>query len=265
MLLTSVIIVLREILEAALLISTLLAATRFICISHNWLRISISSGIAGALLLAWQLRWISNLYGGLGYEMSNALLQAFIYVVILVLIAMLIKVYLRTATRKKPLFFFMGLALSLSITREGSEILIYFSGFMHTKEALSSVMIGSIIGAGVGFSIGALFYFLLSAFDQSISLKIALALLVLVGAGMCSQATMLLIQADVLPSQRPLWNTSSWIPESSLPGQLLYALMGYEATPSPLQVGIYVVSVLVSFVVIVVFHHLYSRSTNSNE
>ena len=64
MLLTSVIIVLREILEAALLISTLLAATRFICISHNWLRISISSGIAGALLLAWQLRWISNLYGG---------------------------------------------------------------------------------------------------------------------------------------------------------------------------------------------------------
>lgn len=263
MLLTSVIIVLREILEAALLIATLLAATRFTSIGHSWLRISIGSGIAGALLFAWQLRWISNLYDGLGYEISNALLQILIYAVILVLIALLLKLYLRATANKKPLLFFMGLALSLSIIREGSEILIYFSGFIHNSETLSSGIIGSIIGAGVGFSFGALFYFLLSALHKSLSLIAALGLLVLVGAGMCSQASMLLMQADFLPSQRPLWNTSSWIPEPSIPGQLLYALIGYEAMPSPLQVSIYAGSVFISLLVAVVSYNFYSRSTNT--
>ena len=43
----------------------------------------------------------------------------------------------------------MGLALSLSIIREGSEILIDFSWFIHNKETLSSGIIGSIIGPGL--------------------------------------------------------------------------------------------------------------------
>ena len=263
MLLTSVIIVLREILEAALLIATLLGATRFAGISHGWLRISISSGIVGALLFAWQLRWVTNLYEGLGYELSNAALQILIYAVILVLIAQLLKLYLQARSHHKPLLFFMGLALSLSIIREGSEILIYFSGFIYHTESLSSGIIGSIIGVGVGFSFGALFYFLLSALNKSLALMVALGLLILVGAGMCSQASMLLMQADVLPSQHPLWNTTDWIAEPSVPGQLLYALLGYEATPSPLQVSIYTGSIVISLIVAVVSYHFYSRSTHT--
>ncbi len=263
MLLTSVIIVLRETLEAALLIATLLAATRFTRISHSWLRMSISGGIVGALLFAWQLRWISNLYDGLGYEISNALLQVLIYMVILVLITLLLKLYLGATTKEEPLLLFMGLALSLSIIREGSEILIYLSGFIHNRETVSSGIIGSVIGAGVGFSFGALFYFLLSALQKKLSFMIALGLLILVGAGMCAQASMLLMQADFLPSQRPLWNTSSWIAEPSIPGQLLYALIGYEATPSPLQVSIYVGSIFISLVVAVISYFFYSRFTNT--
>ena len=48
----------------------------------------------------------------------------------------------------------------------------------------------------------------------------------------------LLVQADWLPSQAPLWDTSAALPENSPPGQLLYALLGYEATPGPWQVGL---------------------------
>jgi len=225
--------------------------------------LAASQRAASTLLFAWQLRWISNIYDGLGYEISNAALQILIYAVILVLIAMLLKLYLWSTTNKKPLLFFMGLALSLSIIREGSEILIYFSGFIHNRETLSSGIIGSIIGAGVGFSFGALFYFLLSALDKSLSLMVALGLLVLVGAGMCSQASMLLMQADFLPSQQALWNTSSWIAEPSIPGQLLYALIGYEATPSPLQVSIYTGSIFISLIVAVVSYKVYSRSAHT--
>ena len=66
---------------------------------------------------------------------------------------------------------------------------------------------------------------------------------------MCAQATLLLIQADGLPAQAPLWNSSRWLPESSPLGQLLYALIGYEATPSPLVVGIYLASMIIALTV----------------
>jgi high-affinity iron transporter len=57
----------------------------------------------------------------------------------------------------------------------------------------------------------------------------------LIGAGMAGQASLLLIQADWLPSQAPLWDSSNLVAENSITGQLLYALIGYEATPTPIQ------------------------------
>jgi len=65
------------------------------------------------------------------------------------------------------------------------------------------------------------------------------ALIALVAAGMAGEVARLLIQADWLPAQEALWDTSGWLPEDSVPGQILYALIGYEATPSPLQAAFY--------------------------
>ena len=55
---------------------------------------------------------------------------------------------------------------------------------------------------------------------------------------------MLLTQADWLPYTAELWNSSTLIPEYSVTGQLLYALVGYEANPSILQVIFYFSSAL---------------------
>jgi high-affinity iron transporter len=49
----------------------------------------------------------------------------------------------------------------------------------------------------------------------------------------------LLIQADWVPSHLPLWDTTDWLSESSVTGQLLYVLVGYEATPTAIQVAFY--------------------------
>jgi high-affinity iron transporter len=57
----------------------------------------------------------------------------------------------------------------------------------------------------------------------------------LFAGNMLSQATLLLTQADWLPSSPALWDTSAWLPENTLSGQLLYAFIGYEATPSWIQ------------------------------
>jgi high-affinity iron transporter len=59
---------------------------------------------------------------------------------------------------------------------------------------------------------------------------------------MVMQITQLLIQADIINGQHAIWNTSSLLNERSLIGQLLYAVIGYEATPTPSQIYAYIIT-----------------------
>ena len=65
-------------------------------------------------------------------------------------------------------------------------------------------------------------------------------------AGMASQAARFLIQADLLPSlATPLWDTSAWLPQTSVVGTLLHSLVGYEAQPAGMQIVFYVLVLVV--------------------
>jgi high-affinity iron transporter len=44
----------------------------------------------------------------------------------------------------------------------------------------------------------------------------------------------------------PIWDTSSFISEQSTVGQVMFAMMGYEATPTLLQVLVYITSIVLS-------------------
>ncbi len=247
MLLTSVIIVLREVLEAALMISILLAMTRKLQRDHRWITLGLTLGLVGAFLHASVISTVSEWFDDAGQEVTNASMQIAIYLLLLAINASL--------ARGGRSGFWINLATSvvvaLSIAREGFEIVIYLSGFAHNPENINRVLTGASLGMGVGFSIGALFYYSLLALSYRYALILSSLLLTLVGASMCSQATMLLMQVDWLPSQIPLWDSSGWVSENSLTGQLMYALMGYESTPSALQVGVYLTSLGIMEIVIV--------------
>ena len=75
---------------------------------------------------------------------------------------------------------------------------------------------------------------------------------------MLSQATLQLTQADWLPAAQPLWDSSYWVSENSITGHVLYSLIGYEATPSGLQVTAYV-SGMISVLFIIVVAKLRAR------
>ncbi len=65
--------------------------------------------------------------------------------------------------------------------------------------------------------------------------------MLLLAAGMASQAARFLIQADVVPSlAAPLWDTSHLIPNSSIVGQALTGLVGYDARPAGMQIAFFV-------------------------
>lgn len=242
MLVTSAIIVLREVLEAALMMGVLFAASRFLQLSSRWVFFALLFGLSGATAYGYFLDPVSELFEGVGQELFNAALQFAIFAVLAAIVFLIAGHLGESRNQDSPLPALMAIAVALGITREGSEVLIYVSGFVQIDDFLSSVGFGSLAGACIGFSVGVLFYYLLLALPERRALSVALVLLSLTASGMCAQATKLLIQADWISVSRPLWDMSGVLPEDSLPGQLLYALIGYEASPSATEVAVHLTS-----------------------
>lgn len=241
MLLSSVIIILREVLEGALLLSVLLALSSLRDWRFHWSLIAFVCGSMGAIIYASEFETISTWFDYTGQEIINSSLHIMI-VVFLTCFALLYQSEQKRYTRS--IIIFMSIAVALTIVREGSEIFLYLSSYLGNNDTLSSVMLGGTIGAGIGVSMGAMLYYSLTYFIPTYCRKIAYVLLAFFCAGMLSHAVTMLTQADWLPSQHVLWDSSGWVKEDSLLGQLLYAVMGYEATPTATQLIAYITGLL---------------------
>lgn len=238
MLLTSVIIVIREVLEAALLVSILMSLCFKLDIARTWFKWGVLGGVVGSIGLGSQMGFISNLFGGIGQEIVDAGLQIFIYICLLYICVEFINHYYQRQPLRGTLRFVLAVIIVCAMSREGSEIYIYLSAFQSLPHASVSLYSGSIIGLGIGLSCCALFYYFLLSFSLVRTLSLGCVLLTVVASGMLLQAGKMLIQADIL-SDGQLWDSSALLSEESLSGQLLYALAGYEATPAPAQLVLY--------------------------
>ena len=245
MLLTSVVIVLREVLEAALLISILLATSRRLGLNSRWLKISLVIGLIGATVYAHFLGPISALFGGFGQELVNATLHLLVFLTLIVIVFLVARHHGHARVTDRLLPLMMAAAVAVATAQEGSEIIVYVTGFLQVSGFLGSVGIGSLTGAGIGLSVGIFFYYLLLSLPYQRAHWISLALLGVAAASMSAQVSTMLIQADFLSAAGPVWDTSWLVDEQSLPGQLLFALVGYESTPSLVEVVIYAASLLV--------------------
>ena len=139
---------------------------------------------------------------------------------------------------------------ALAITREGAEIFLYLVSATLSEGHFFAVLLGMTIGCSIGLSIGLLLYYLLISLNNRWAMIVSTVMLIQVTAGMLSHASLLLIQADWLPSQLHLWDTSQWLSEESLMGQLMFMLLSYEATPTAIQFIVYVLGFLLPLVLI---------------
>lgn len=244
MLVNSVVIVLREVLEAALMVSILLAASRYLELNARWVLAALGLGLLGAVAYGYLLNPISELFEGVGQEVFNATLQFAVFVTLAATVFLIARRFGISGGNERALPAMMTAGVALAVMREGSEVFIYVSGFLQMTGFLSSVGVGSLTGASIGISVGVLFYYLLLAMRPARAITISIILLALIASGMAAQATKLLIQADWISVSGPIWDTSAWIREDSLSGQLLYALIGYEATPSATEIAIYSASLV---------------------
>jgi len=209
---------------------------------------AVSLGSLGAGLLAYYFDIVSDWFDGVGQEVSNASMSL-INIFLLAGICVWLSQHLQQRTSQKKRFgriiVLLIAVVGISTTLEGAEILVYVYAFSDSLESFFPILTGGCIGAGIGISIGALIYYALINIPQRCWARLAPVILILIAAGMSLQVSLNLIQADWLPSNMPLWDTSSFLSETSILGQLLYALLGYEATPTAIQVELYLATIIV--------------------
>lgn len=237
MLIHSVIIFFQEVFEAALLAGLLMAVGKQHRLPKAWLWRALVLGIACASLYAINIGNISEWFDYVGQELVNALLQCGIFFCILALL------FLDQLPEKNKLknwmCHIMMLAITLAMTMEGSEIVIYLSGAIYQSDGLLSLFTGAVLGSAIGASFAALIYYALVRYPGLYATLLTRILLTLGASAMLSQGCQQLVQADWLPGVVTVWDSSALIDEKSLLGHFLYAMFGYEATPNLTQLTSY--------------------------
>jgi len=90
-------------------------------------------------------------------------------------------------------------------------------------------------------------YFGLAKIPLKYFFSVTSLLILFLTAGLAAQAAAFLVEADWLPPLgQGIWDTSGWLPEKSLPGQILHALVGYVDHPDGIEVVFYLGTLLLS-------------------
>lgn len=244
-------IVFRETLEAAIIIGILAAATHSVSGRTRWLVGGLLLGLLGAGIVGGFADVIGHWASGFGQELFNA---AILGIAVLMLAWHSIWMSSHGAALAKRAHdvghaikdgrsecSMLMMLVSVAILREGSETALFLYGIATSAGNSESLMLaGGAIGLLVGAGVGYLLYASLIRVPLHWFFNVTGALVLLLAAGMASQAAGYLIQADILPGLvSPLWDTSVSLPEHSIIGTLLHGLIGYNARPDGMQVVFY--------------------------
>jgi high-affinity iron transporter len=252
------VLVFREVLEAALVISIVCAATRGMRGRGWWVSGGVLAGIVGAVVVALFAGRIADAVEGTGQELFNAgvLLAA---VVMLAwhaiwmahhgreLAAQMRGVGDAVQQGERPITVLL-IVVALAVLREGSEIVLFLFGMSAGGTQAADMAIGSAGGLLAGAVLGLVMYFGLLRVPIKHFFTVTNWLILLLAAGMAAQAAGYLIQADVLPALgNAVWDTSAVLSDDSGVGQVLHALIGYDARPSGMQLVFYVATAVLIF------------------
>jgi high-affinity iron transporter len=246
------VIVFREVLEAALIVGIVAAATRAVPGRNRWLIAGVAAGLSGALVVALGTERIASLASGIGQELFNAAVLGIAVVMLawhnlwmsahgaaLAADARHVGSAITDGRRECSVLL---VVIGLAVLREGSETVLFLYGIAASDGGASWPMLtGGLVGIAAGIAVGYALYAGLLRIPLRWFFTATGVLVLFLAAGMASQAARFLIQADLLPSlATPLWDTSALLPQTSIAGTLLHGLVGYEARPSGMQIVFYV-------------------------
>ena len=250
------IIVFREILEIALILGILIAATKSIPGRIKWVLSGLMAGIAGCSAIAFFTNNISDSFDGMGQEVFNGfiLIAASISISWTVLwmqkhsrtISQELKALGNSVKEGKRPLYILAIVVFLSVLREGAEIVLFTYSSYISGVAVSSVFIGLGIGIALGSAVGIALYFgMLKAFGRYFFI-ITTWMLVFLAAGITAQAIGFWINAEFVPPLiNPIWDSSFILPQDSIIGRFLHIFLGYIDRPSEMQIIGYSANLLI--------------------
>jgi high-affinity iron transporter len=245
------IIIFRETLEAALVIGIIAAATRGVPRRALWLVLGVIAGIIGSGVIAGLTETIADLADGSGQELFNA-------TVLGIAVLMLAWHHIWMASHGAELardakqlgsavkegsreLSAVAILVTLTVLREGAESVLFLHGMATGGgSSITDIIAGGALGLAGGAALGIIMYLGLMKIPLRWFFSVTGALLVLLAAGLAGQMARFLIQADLLPAlATPLWDTSALLSTTSLFGSILHVLVGYESSPSGMQMLFY--------------------------
>jgi high-affinity iron transporter len=252
---STAIIIFREILEIAMILGVVLAATRGLPGRAVWIGTGFAGGLLGAGIVALFAEAISNAASGMGQEFFNACIL-FTAATVIGWTAIWMRSHARefvvelkhagkeVAAGRLP-GFSLSLIIGLAILREGSEIVLFIYGMVLSGQTPASIVMGSILGLALGTITGVLLYLGLVKMSARYMLKVTGWLLVLLVAGLSSQGAGYLNAAGYFSGlSMPVWNTSWLLSQGSGLGKALHSLIGYSERPSAIEVIFYCATLL---------------------
>src|SRR5262245_59350715 len=197
--LATAVIVLREVLEAALVVSIVLAATRGVPRRGLWVGYGVAGGTLGALVVAAFAEQLAAAASGLGQEIFNAAVLA---VAVLMLgwhnvwmskhgremAASLSSVGAAVKGGARPLYV-LAVVVSMAVLREGSELVLFLYGIAASGPGQTRALGGGFaLGLLGGVALSVAMYFGLLRVPAKRLFTVTGWLILFLAAGMAAQA-----------------------------------------------------------------------------
>jgi high-affinity iron transporter len=255
--LATLVIVLREIVEAGLIVGIVLAASKGVPGRSWWVGYGVAGGTLGAGIVALFAGQIGALFEGSGQDLFNAAILALAVVMLTwhnvwmashgrAMAKEMRQVGAAVASGERPLIA-LSIVVGIAVLREGSEIVLFLYGIAAAGGASTgSMMVGGVLGLIAGVAVTALMYFGLLAIPAHRLFSVTSGLITLLAAGLAAQAVASLQSAgyfDLLT--HTVWNSSAILSQESILGRLLHTLIGYSDRPNGAQLVIYIAVVVV--------------------
>ena len=255
--LSALLIVFREVIEAGLIVGIVLAATRGVPRRGRWVCAGVIGGVAGACLVAAFAGELGALFQGSGQELFNASILI-LAVVMLTWHNVWMASHGREMARElrsvgaqvlsgNRTLTALAVVVGVAVLREGSEVVLFLYGIAAQGGTSNAAMLaGGSLGLVAGAGVSALMFFGLLTIPAHRLFAVTSGLITLLAAGMASQAVLFIQNGGWLNAlTAPVWDTSWLLKEDSIPGRLLHTLVGYSESPDGAQLIAYGVTVLV--------------------
>lgn len=243
----ALVIVFREVLEAALVIGVVAAAVKGLPRRGRLVTAGVVLGVAGAALVAGGIDVLSRFAHGTGQELFEAgvlgaagLMLAW-HNVWMAEHGREMTVRLKAlgsdvAAGREPVTMLVAVT-ALAVLREGSEVALFLYGIAASGASGLQLLGGGLAGLACGAATGFVLFAGLSRIPLKRLFQVSSLIILFIAAGMLARGMEFLVQSGYVPPLVPdVWNTSWLLSGGSILGRSLGALVGYTPTPSLMQV-----------------------------